>query len=69
MNQQISKHAVRAMAHADSYGDRYGSIWFQKYQEKFAELIIRECADVADDNFNAGDCPVGQSIIEHFGVE
>lgn len=37
--------------------------------EKFAELIVRECAAVADGNFNTGFCPVGGFITEHFGFE
>jgi hypothetical protein len=42
-----------------------GSLW----EKKFAELIIKECAKVADDNFNKGFCPVGDYIKQHFGVE
>lgn len=34
--------------------------------EKFAQLIIQECATVADDNFDKGMCPVGGFILEHF---
>jgi hypothetical protein len=37
--------------------------------EKFVELIVKECAKVADDNFNKGFCPVGDYIKQHFGVE
>jgi hypothetical protein len=37
--------------------------------EKFAELIVKECAKVANDNFDKGFCPVGDFIKEHFGVE
>ena len=36
--------------------------------EMFAELIIKECAKVADDNFDSGFCPVGGFIQEHFGI-
>ena len=34
--------------------------------EKFAQLIIEECASVADDNYDKGMCPVGGFIQEHF---
>ena len=34
----------------------------------FAELIIRECAIVADNNYDKGFCPVGGFIQKHFGV-
>lgn len=37
--------------------------------EAFAELIIRECATVADNNYDRGFCPVGGFIQEHFGVK
>jgi hypothetical protein len=40
--------------------------------EKFAELIVRECADVACEHMelNEGvDYNVGEKIREHFGVE
>ena len=33
---------------------------------EFAQLIIAECARVADENFNGGFCPVGGFIKEHF---
>lgn len=36
--------------------------------EKFAELIIRECAEIADDNYDRGFCPVGGFIEKHFGI-
>lgn len=34
--------------------------------ERFAQLLIAECATVADDNYNRGMCPVGGFIEEHF---
>ena len=33
---------------------------------KFAELIIRECAEVANNNYDKGFCPVGGFIEDHF---
>jgi len=36
--------------------------------EKFAELIVRECAEVADDP-DVDMLRVGKVIKEHFGVE
>lgn len=38
-------------------------------RKKFTELIVKECADVADRNYDSGFCPVGGFIKEHFGVE
>lgn len=37
--------------------------------EKFAELLIRKCAKIANDNFDKGFCPVGEFITTYFGVE
>jgi hypothetical protein len=36
---------------------------------KFAELIIRECSKVADDNFDSGFSPTGGFILKHFGLD
>lgn len=40
--------------------------------KKFAELIVRQCAKVADDGFassNFGNGITGQQLLKHFGVE
>jgi hypothetical protein len=38
--------------------------------EKFAELIVRECANVADENYiHRGSRTCGLAIRLHFGVE
>jgi hypothetical protein len=37
--------------------------------EKFAELIIKECADVAGCNGHVSGFALGDLIKEHFGVE
>ena len=39
-------------------------------QEKFAELIIEECANIADENYiHRGSRTCGLAIRLHFGVE
>lgn len=40
--------------------------WYAEWFEKFAELIVKECADVAADH-DALD--IYEEIREHFGVE
>ena len=35
--------------------------------EKFAELIIKECAEVASDY--DGACYVGEAVTKHFGID
>lgn len=40
--------------------------------EKFAELIIRECAKIADDGYassNFGNGITGCQLLKHFGVQ
>lgn len=47
--------------------------WGENYpvfdHEKFAELIVRECAAVANDNVGAFTPGCGNIVLEHFGVE
>ncbi len=38
-------------------------------QEKFAELIVRECCEVAHCNFHVDGVTLGSIMKEHFGVE
>jgi hypothetical protein len=35
---------------------------------KCFELIVKECSEVADDNFDSGFCPVGDYIKRHFNI-
>ena len=37
--------------------------------EKFAELIVRECADWINDNVGMIDEEARQDLLKHFGVE
>jgi phage gp36-like protein len=37
--------------------------------EKFAELIVRECCEVAHCNFHVDGLTLGSILKEHFGVE
>lgn len=66
MNQQI-KTLVEQATTEESDGFKY----FDK--EKFAELIVRECARVANDSNQSKNRAVGVSVgdvvREHFGVE
>ena len=42
----------------------------QKDLEKFAELIVRECANVANSGIDPAESHlIGDDILEHFGVE
>jgi len=80
MNERIEKLAVEARQYA--FGEVENSQdpteWSTKYynemfEQKFAELIVRECARVSIDSEinSSGDFREGiaQSIQQHFGVE
>jgi hypothetical protein len=43
----------------------YQSIW----QEKFAELLIRECANRASWAQDTNEADIGGEVLKHFGVE
>ena len=43
--------------------------WHTQFNQKFAELIVKECAGVADHSNVTGKSIIGQRIKEHFGVE
>ena len=49
------------------------SMPFDKWCEKFAELIVRECVKIAYQNdiakFTKDGYVIGQAIEKHFGVE
>ena len=69
MNERIQELAWAAEDYADSIVDQGGE-FHQAYTRKFAELIIEECANVADENYiHRGSRTCGLAIRLHFGVE
>ncbi len=64
MNERIQKLADQAQQYAE-YNTPQGLEWLPMFKERFAELIIRECANVAADH-EALD--IYEEIREHFGV-
>jgi hypothetical protein len=66
MNERIKELLKQATKEVDPY-DR---VWvFSKVdQAKFAELIVLECIDIADEYDGAGSTIVSR-FREHFGVE
>ncbi len=79
MNEQIKEFWEQATQHADQvvvytpHVDRVhpgyfdAKAWTEVLQGKFAELIVRECADWIDRQ-DESRCPYGVDLIEHFGV-
>ena len=49
--------------------DRKCSETRRVYDEILAELIVRECAEVAHCNFHVSGIELGNLMKEHFGVE
>ena len=48
MNERIKQLAKQAADYANTYSDAGADVWFEIYNKKFAELIVRECADLCD---------------------
>ena len=69
MNERIRELAEHACF--DEIGKDY-SLYFNLTKdkvEKFAELIVRECAEVAGCNAHVSGFALGDLIKEHFGVQ
>jgi len=65
MNERIKELAEQAgMVIVDDEFSTYG-----KFAEKFAELIVRECAEVSINNGCGDFVDIEQKLFEHFGVE
>jgi len=77
MNERIRQLAEQAEKEVWGHSRYNGWPEFEGYEldaEKFAKLIVRECATVADHwvMFDEGPLqygPVGEKIKEHFGVK
>jgi len=73
MNERIKQLALRAFQPinditSEGVADRhtFNQLWFEHYNQNFAELIVQECAKIADkaEPYKASDL-----IKKHFGVE
>ena len=75
MNEQIKELALQCGAWHQVYGNRTFMLDEHFDISKFAESIVRECADIADtERSNSIGCGYitktnGMRIKEHFGVE
>ena len=70
MNERIRELYEQARLQAKSIDadlDRQG--WMDLYHQKFAELIVRECADTVLGFHNQFGDSAHNEIREHFGVE
>lgn len=71
MNERIKELAEQAGG--EFYSGFLGSFNTVKFREEdlaeFAELIVRECAKVANENVGAFTPGCGNAVLEHFGVD
>jgi hypothetical protein len=73
MNKRIKELVKQAEQYAIDNANKgededYEYSFDDDFQEKFAELIIRECAEIADMNAVEAMGIYGK-VLEHFGVE
>ena len=69
MNPRIQQLAEQARASIPT-GELEVEQWIEAYNEKLAELIVRECAAEADkQTIYCRGVPWGRWIKQHFGVE
>jgi hypothetical protein len=74
MNERIKELAEQASLYAVSdNSSMLFDVWKKRYTEKFAELIIRECANITltykNHDHYYGWMDHGEEIIRHFGIE
>ena len=63
----LDKLAAQSLVYADTGLDDGKELIFSK--EKFAELIVRECASIADEPTSQPFDSYGKKIKQHFGVQ
>ena len=66
MNERIRELAQQAGYTTDMFGIGH---WNMPECQKFAELIVKECANKVDWIFAEGGRTQGDLIREHFGIE
>ena len=72
MNERIKEFRFKAAEYASEQKPLGLMKWNEIRDAKFAELIIRECADIADHGYasdNFGNGVTGKQILNCFGVE
>jgi hypothetical protein len=67
--QQLAEQAGITTNLDTDYFERDMNRWVDYYSEKFAELIVRECARLADEETSLPHNSYGEKIKQHFGVE
>jgi len=67
MNERIQELTKQAREYASA---RYpiSLPFYNLFEQKFVELIVRECADIGE-RYADGNYEVRNQILEHFGLE
>jgi hypothetical protein len=84
MNGRIKELSKKAANYANTYDDAGADIWFEMYNQKFAELLIKECIECGNNLANhyinnyseqehtfllAAIADYSNEIEKHFGVK
>jgi len=69
MNERIEQLLEQARAECFRFGSKPATTVGYDELEKFAELIVRECAAIAERPHEYIRTQSGQQILKHFGVE
>ena len=69
MNERIKQLWKQAGGHYDSGNQHTWPEYTIDDPKKFAELIVRACAGIADQHTHEGDWDIAHMIRKHFGVE
>ena len=68
MNERYKELAEEAEKYAD-YHFKGEHFWTEAYEQKFAELIVREMLKICEEHPAWTARMIGEQIEEHFGVE
>jgi len=66
---ELKEQATKEIWGNDSFNGAPSFEGYELDEEKFAELIVRKCAKVANENVGLFTPGCGNSVLEHFGVE
>ena len=67
MNERIRELEMQVARSFDPLKDYSDQHYFQEFNRRFAELIVRECIAVHEDDY--GVDIIGDVLKKHFGVE
>jgi len=69
MNERIRELKNQAAEYANEVFEYHGKDYREIVMEKFSELIVKECAELATKEYNNRGAIHGNDLLEHFGVE